>query len=103
MKREGEQEEEEETVKAKRSDVERHRKRVDNQQVLSSFHPCGRALLSIVMGCLPSWADELMSGFNANLLNWHTAPQGEQRHSTTAVPEEGQSTAERVEEKRRKR
>lgn len=47
--------------------------RLDNQQVLSSFHPCGRALLSIVMGCLPSWADELMSGFNANLLNWHTA------------------------------
>lgn len=57
----------------------------NNQQVLSSFHPCGRALLSIVMGCLPSWADELMSGFNANLPNWHTAQQGSpQTHATAA-------------------
>lgn len=33
------------------------------------------------MGCLPSWADELMSGFNANLLNWHTARRAERRRA----------------------
>lgn len=63
----------------------REAERLDNQQVLSSFHPCGRALLSIVMGCLPSWADELMSGFNANLPNWHTARQGGPQTHTAAA------------------
>lgn len=73
-------------VRLRGTQKHRQRERVDNQQVLSSFHPCGRALLSIVMGCLPSWADELMSGFNANLLNWHTARQGERRRSTAMLP-----------------
>lgn len=50
-----------------RRDPETQAGRKSNQQVLSSFRPCGRALLSIVMGCLPSRADELMSGFNDNL------------------------------------
>lgn len=82
----------------------REGERLDNQQVLSSFHPCGRALLSIVMGCLPSWADELMSGFNANLLNWHTARQGERRRTAAAVPppEEEHGKTEREEKSEKK-
>lgn len=50
-------------IKEREKNLETQTGRVDNQQVLSSFHPCGRALLSIVIGCLPSWDDELMSGF----------------------------------------
>lgn len=37
------------------------------------------------MGCLPSWADELMSGFNANLLNWHTAWWSERRRNAATL------------------
>lgn len=53
------------------------------------------------MGCLPSWADELMSGFNANLPNWHTARQGgPQTHTAAAqpLPEEEHAQAEEEED-----
>lgn len=59
------------------------------------------------MGCLPRWTDELMSGFNANLLNWHTAWWGECRHnaarSAATGGRMGLRDEKRDEKKRKKR